>query len=177
MDDQTFILSMCGVAAFVTWASIKIWFWANQSEEITGVVSGPVASDGIPFIPATREAKQMMMYGQNHKCGNPYCNADLRHNIPHWDHIIPRAKGGTDSLANMQWLCATCNMNKGDREWYRFVFLYAYQLGLDHNYSQPIEDWAATRQRMVGWFPPVPNYEGASDQPHEPFTGSRIALR
>jgi len=31
------------------------------------------------------------------------------------DHIVPRAKGGTDHLANLQLLCGACNRVKGDR--------------------------------------------------------------
>ena len=31
------------------------------------------------------------------------------------DHIVPRAKGGTDHLSNLQLLCSYCNRVKGDR--------------------------------------------------------------
>ena len=31
------------------------------------------------------------------------------------DHIVPRAKGGTDHLDNLQLLCGHCNRVKGDR--------------------------------------------------------------
>ena len=32
------------------------------------------------------------------------------------DHVVPRAKGGTDHLENLQLLCAACNSIKGDRD-------------------------------------------------------------
>ena len=35
--------------------------------------------------------------------------------ILHVDHILPRSKGGKDSLENYQTLCQTCNIGKGNR--------------------------------------------------------------
>ena len=32
-----------------------------------------------------------------------------------WDHIYPRAKGGSDHLSNLQPMHRRCNQNKGDR--------------------------------------------------------------
>ena len=32
------------------------------------------------------------------------------------DHVVPRARGGTDHLENLQLLCAACNSIKGDRD-------------------------------------------------------------
>ncbi len=32
------------------------------------------------------------------------------------DHVVPRSKGGTDHLENLQLLCAACNSIKGDRD-------------------------------------------------------------
>ena len=31
------------------------------------------------------------------------------------DHIVPKVKGGTDELSNLQAMCATHNLKKGDR--------------------------------------------------------------
>lgn len=31
------------------------------------------------------------------------------------DHVIPRSRGGTDDLGNLQTLCRTCNSRKGTR--------------------------------------------------------------
>jgi 5-methylcytosine-specific restriction endonuclease McrA len=34
----------------------------------------------------------------------------------HVDHILPRSKGGKDTLDNLQTLCQPCNLGKGNRD-------------------------------------------------------------
>lgn len=54
-------------------------------------------------------------------CGKEYIAAD---NYPHIDHIIPLARGGTDTRNNVRVLCRRCNMLKGvhlDGEWEHLI--------------------------------------------------------
>lgn len=102
----------------------------------------------VPFVKATRDERERVMRIQGHRCANPYCNTDLRSSIPHWDHIMPRSQGGTDSVHNMQWLCDTCNLNKKDMTWLEFLYRYATQMGVDPNVNQkPWQKWVLTRAK------------------------------
>ncbi len=49
-----------------------------------------------------------------HRC--ELCGAHENQTALHVDHIVPRAKGGSDELSNFQALCVTCNTNKRDRD-------------------------------------------------------------
>jgi ATP adenylyltransferase len=49
-----------------------------------------------------------------HRC--ELCGAHEDQTALHVDHIVPRAKGGSDDLSNFQALCMTCNTNKRDRD-------------------------------------------------------------
>ena len=100
----------------------------------------------IPFVVLHPHLRSRVMSAQGFRCANPYCNTDLRDCIPHWDHIQPRARGGTDSLHNMQYLCQTCNTNKSDKPWPEFLIAYAKGLGQDPRINQkPWQNWAAMR--------------------------------
>jgi hypothetical protein len=103
-----------------------------------------------PFLSskATRDQRIRLMKIQSHKCSNPYCNVDLRQTIPHLDHIIPRTRGGSDSLHNLQWLCEICNLNKGAKLWVVFLHEYARALGQDPRQNpKPWQKWVLVRQR------------------------------
>ncbi|WP_305768861.1 HNH endonuclease [Candidatus Epulonipiscium viviparus] len=45
------------------------------------------------------------------QCKNTFDKADIE-----IDHIIPKRKGGTDDLWNLQCMCRSCNRSKGARQ-------------------------------------------------------------
>ena len=127
----------------------KVLWWYHKRRNVPAFGTLPdVTGNVVPFVKATRAERERVMQIQKHRCANPYCNQDLRDSVPHWDHIVPRSAGGTDSVHNMQWLCDTCNLNKNDMNWLEFLYRYAMGMGQDPNVNQkPWQKWVLTRSK------------------------------
>lgn len=54
----------------------------------------------------------MLARGQQYVCQHPGCTARLKLTI---DHIVPLARGGTNALSNLQFMCQPHNSSKGSR--------------------------------------------------------------
>ena len=60
---------------------------------------------------------------ESNKCA--YCGS-LHTNL-HWEHIIPKSRGGPDTMDNMVQACPKCNLSKSDKdpfEWYGYEKRY-----------------------------------------------------
>lgn len=51
----------------------------------------------------------------------PYCNKSLNSDNAHLEHIYPVSKGGRSIIKNLIWVCATCNLKKGDKTLSSFI--------------------------------------------------------
>lgn len=67
-------------------------------------------SDG--YVPGT--VRYEVLKRARYRC--ELCGAHEEQAAMHVDHIIPRARGGSDELSNFQALCITCNTNKRDKD-------------------------------------------------------------
>ena len=60
-----------------------------------------------------RQNKHVLFGRQEGRCNG--CRTEFPFRILEVDHIIPRSRGGTDHIENLQLLCPSCNRIKGDR--------------------------------------------------------------
>lgn len=97
---------------------ILLEFW-NESETIYPVFKAALAIanqtktarlDGKKSRHISRDVRQTVWRRYGGRCAD--CNAD---DYLEFDHIIPVAKGGSNSEANVQLLCRRCNNKKSDK--------------------------------------------------------------
>ena len=60
-----------------------------------------------------RQNKHVLFGQQEGRCNG--CRTEFPFRILEVDHIIPKSRGGTDHIENLQLLCPSCNRIKGDR--------------------------------------------------------------
>ena len=61
-----------------------------------------------------RKQKHVLFGRQEGRCGG--CKVEFLFRIFEVDHVVPRSRGGSDHLENLQLLCPNCNRIKGDRD-------------------------------------------------------------
>ena len=80
---------------------------------VTARTDIPRRTDILVPIPY-RKQKHVLFGRQEGQCAG--CKVEFLFRIMEVDHVVPRARGGTDHLENLQLLCPNCNRIKGDRD-------------------------------------------------------------
>jgi len=98
-EDQTELLQLCEhrLQVYLDKRGGNIWEHRSLSD---GYVPGSIRYEVL------KRAK--------YRC--ELCGAHENQIALHVDHIVPRAKGGSDDISNFQTLCMTCNTNKRDTD-------------------------------------------------------------
>ena len=60
-----------------------------------------------------RQNKHVLFGEQEGLCNG--CKGDFPFKLYEVDHLVPKSRGGTDHLGNLQLLCGHCNKIKGDK--------------------------------------------------------------
>jgi hypothetical protein len=85
---------------------------------------------------------------QDNKCA--CCGIELD-DTAHVDHRIPLARGGTNYISNLQWLCAFCNVSKNASlpdEWQAYSSSIMFKKRRLERLSNEHEDWKSIVQSM-----------------------------
>ena len=81
-------------------------------------------TDKTPRIAIPANVKKYVFDRNSYQCQSCH-TIDLTAKTLQVDHIIPKAKGGSDDFSNLQTLCAKCNRQKSDKLDPRFRRLYS----------------------------------------------------
>ena len=73
------------------------------------------------YTTSSAEANRLWRRKIKEKWGNEcaYCGSEENLTI---DHVIPRSKGGHNSVENMVCCCQSCNQDKGQNSWEEWYF-------------------------------------------------------
>ena len=64
--------------------------------------------------PVPESTRYQVLKNANGKC--LLCGVPATDAVLHVDHIIPRSKGGTNDIENLQCLCEQCNLGKSNKD-------------------------------------------------------------
>lgn len=97
--------------------AFNYWFEGKTLKQFKAPQFPPMPVITVPLLPnsaaVATAAKDYVLSSAGHVCQQ--CGAkQLEGAILHVDHVIPRSKGGTNNLDNLQCLCSACNNKKSN---------------------------------------------------------------
>ena len=97
-------------------------YWRNKANTVYQRVRRTLANSPEKLERITGEQLRDLFEQQNHKC--VYCKIELTPLILAVDHKIPKSRGGSHTLDNVQLVCHNCNISKytmTDEEYRKFI--------------------------------------------------------
>ncbi len=88
----------------------NVWYELSTVKGLAFLGSGP--SGQVADIPEA--LRYQVLKAASGKC--VLCGASAETAVLHVDHIVPRSKGGTNDLDNLQCLCEQCNLGKSNKD-------------------------------------------------------------
>ena len=85
-----------------------------EPEAVGAVLGHPVLVGAEQYRSSPYRQDKHVLFGQQEGLCNG-CKGDFPFKLFEVDHSVPRSRGGTDHLDNLQLLCSSCNRIKGDR--------------------------------------------------------------
>lgn len=102
------------------------------------------------------ELREYLLDKYGHTC--QYCGGESGDSILEWEHIIPKSRGGSDSVKNATLACRSCNMEKNNRtprEWAEAIKTKPAQTELDKarlvGITNVMEDKTKKSDRYCAW--------------------------
>jgi hypothetical protein len=93
--------------------------WVAEADIASEVVLAALGIEKRHMLPSDSEGRsrsipQSVKHAVWHRDGGRCIQCGSVHSI-HFDHVIPFSKGGANNIENLQLLCASCNLSKGNR--------------------------------------------------------------
>lgn len=93
---------------FITFMDLRKAYLLNHPEVLLSK-----RKINIKVYPIPARLRWTVLSRDNFRC--IACGLSSKETVLHVDHIYPKAKGGLNTISNMQTLCALCNMGKSDK--------------------------------------------------------------
>lgn len=106
--------------------SKELFSTPEEAKKYAGRMSSPSTSVYVPqvilipdcehtksLLKAVRFSRKNVLQRDGYRCA--YCKHKFDKNLLTMDHVIPRAKGGTNAWSNVVACCRPCNEKKGDK--------------------------------------------------------------
>lgn len=120
---------------------------AEQRTAANNSTSASLEQNGMLAAVRQKRRTQKKFFLRNDKCC--YCGRNLNNMQRTREHILPKSKGGTDSLKNLRPCCFECNQLKSDLELRQFkTVVWNIIKILDGRYSLKLEDLKKVYEKL-----------------------------